>query len=45
MQKLLEVKELKKTYYKKKVPFVVVDKVSFDVNKRSEERRVGKECL
>ncbi len=33
MQKLLEVKELKKTYYKKKVPFVVVDKVSFDVNK------------
>ncbi len=33
MQKLLEVKELRKTFYKNKVPFVAVDGVSFDVNK------------
>ncbi len=32
MQKLLEVKGLKKTFYKNKVPFVAVNNVSFDVN-------------
>ena len=33
MQRLLEVKELRKTFYKNKGPFVAVDGVSFDVNK------------
>ena len=33
MEKLLEVKGLKKTFYKKKIPFAAVDNVSFDLNK------------
>lgn len=33
MEKLLEVKELKKTFYKNKVPFVAVNGISFHVEK------------
>ncbi len=33
MQKLLEVKDLKKTFYKNKVPLMAVNKISFDVYK------------
>lgn len=32
MQKILEVKDLKKTFYKNKVPFVAVNRVSFTMN-------------
>lgn len=33
MEKLLEVKELKKTFYKHKIPFAAVDDVSFDLTR------------
>ena len=33
MEKILEVKELKKTFYKNKIPFVAVDGISFDLKK------------
>ena len=33
MEKLLEVKELKKTFYKHKIPFAAVDGVSFDLTR------------
>lgn len=33
MQKILEVKDLKKTFYKNKIPFVAVNGISFQVNK------------
>lgn len=33
MEKLLEVTELKKTFYKKKIPVVAVDGISFDLQK------------
>lgn len=33
MKKILEVKDLKKTFYKDKVPFVAVDSISFDAEK------------
>lgn len=33
MQKILEVKELKKTFYKNKIPFVAVNNISFDMYK------------
>ncbi|MBF4693948.1 ABC transporter ATP-binding protein [Fusibacter ferrireducens] len=33
MQTVLEVKDLKKTFYKNKVPFVAVDGISFDLNR------------
>ena len=33
MEKILEVKGLKKTFYKNKIPFVAVDGVSFDIGK------------
>ena len=33
MQKILEVKELKKTFYKNKTPFVAVSNISFDMYK------------
>ena len=33
MEKLLEIKQIKKTFYKKKIPFVAVDNICFDVEK------------
>lgn len=33
MEKILEVKDLKKTFYKEKIPFVAVNNVSFDIEK------------
>lgn len=33
MGRILEVKELKKTFYKKKIPFVAVDNISFSMQK------------
>lgn len=33
MEKILEVKNLKKTFYKEKIPFVAVNNVSFDIEK------------
>lgn len=33
MERILEVKELKKTFYKNKIPFVAVDGISFDLKK------------
>lgn len=33
MEKILEVKELKKTFYKNKIPLTAVDKVTFDVQR------------
>lgn len=33
MQKILEVKDLKKTFYKNRVPFVAVNSITFDIEK------------
>ena len=41
---VLEVKELTKKYGEGESEVIALDHVSFSVERRSEERRVGKEC-